>query len=182
MELDAIAPFQSEASLGLPRAGGLARTTLPMSRLLNLTEGTAASAGGPVYLLLFPVCVVCFVAALVTDLAYAVTAYLMWLHFSEWLIAAGVTFGILALLVLLIEFLAGRAVRAGVFGWTHLLLLLATLVVEAFNALVHTRDGWTAVVPSGLALSVVGALCALLAVATLFRVPVAWVQPRRALR
>ena len=47
----------------------------------------------PIYLLLFPIPVVCFVAALVTDIAYSASAYLMWLHFSEWLIAAGLAFG-----------------------------------------------------------------------------------------
>ena len=52
------------------------------------------------------------------------------------------------------------------------------LVVELFNALIHTRDGWTAVVPGGLILSVVAAILAVGAVATLFRIPVRWVAHR----
>ena len=137
-----------------------------------------AGVTGPVYLLLFPIPVVCFLAALVTDIAYASTAYLMWLHFSEWLIAAGLAFGALAALVLLIEFFARPLIRTGAFGWSHLVLFYASLVVELFNALVHTIDGWTAVVPTGMILSVVGAILALAAVGVLFRVPIAWIEHR----
>jgi uncharacterized membrane protein len=149
-----------------------------MADIARHTESRVARVIAPIYLLLFPIPVVCFVAALVTDIAYAKTAYLMWLHFSEWLIAAGLAFGALAALVLLIEFLASRAIRSGPRGWTHLLLFFAALVVELFNAFVHTIDGWTAVVPTGITLSVVGAILALAAVAALFRVPVTWVVQR----
>jgi len=149
-----------------------------MSEVIEYREGGVARAIAPIYLLLFPIPVVCFVAALVTDIAYANSAYLMWLHFSEWLIAAGLAFGGLAALVLLVEFFASRAIRTGSIGWTHLVLFYAALVVELINALIHTIDGWTAVVPTGMTLSVIGALLALAAVATLFRVPVTWVARR----
>ena len=43
---------------------------------------------------------------------------------------------------------------------------------------IHTRDGWTAVVPAGMTLSILGVLLALCAVGTLFRVPVTWVTYR----
>jgi len=98
----------------------------------------------------------------------------MWLHFSEWLIAAGLVFGALAALALLVEFVASHAIRTGPLGWAHLLLFYAALIVELFNAFFHTIDGWTAVVPGGMTLSIVGAILALAAVGTLFRVPVTW--------
>jgi uncharacterized membrane protein len=132
---------------------------------------------GALYLLLFPIPVVCFLGALATDAAYAASAYLMWLHFSEWLIATGLAFGALAALVLLIEFFTHRAIRTGA-GWAHLVLFYLALVVELMNALVHTIDGWTAVVPTGMALSVVGVLLAFGAVWTLFRAPLAWSSVR----
>ena len=145
---------------------------------LRRTESGVARVTAPIYLLLFPIPVVCFLAALATDAAYASSAYLMWLHFSEWLIAAGLAFGALAALLLLIEFFASRAIRAGGIGWAHLVLFYAALLVELCNAFVHTIDGWTAVVPTGMTLSIVGALLALAAVGTLFRVPVTWVARR----
>ena len=149
-----------------------------MAQIAEHRERRLASVTGMIYLLLFPIPVVCFVAALVTDIAYAASAFLMWLHFSEWLIAAGLALGGLAALALLIEFFARPAIRAGAFGWAHLALFCAALVVELFNALVHSIDGWTAVVPTGLILSIIGALLASGAVATLFRVPVAYVEYR----
>ena len=142
-------------------------------------ESGVARVIGPIYLLLFPIPVVCFIAALVTDIAYAKSAYMMWLNFSEWLIPAGLLFGVLAAIALIVEFFASRAIRTGR-GWAHLVLFIAALIVELFNAFVHTRDGWTAVVPTGMTLSVIGVILALAAVATLFMVPVTWVVHRQA--
>ena len=137
-------------------------------------ESRAAIVARPIYLLLFPIPVVCFIAALLTDIAYSASALLMWLHFSQWLIAAGLVVGALAALVLLFEFFASGAIRASGAGWVHLVLFYAALVVELFNAFVHTVDGYTAVVPKGMWLSIIGVILALAAVAALFFVPVAW--------
>jgi uncharacterized membrane protein len=139
-----------------------------------------ARVTAPIYLLLFPIPVVCFVAALLTDIAYSAGAFLMWMHFSEWLIAAGLVFGALAALALLIEFFANDVFRAGVIGWSHLALFYAALIVELVNSLVHTADGWSAVVPTGLVLSIVGAILALAAVGTVLLMPVTWVEHRKA--
>ena len=79
--------------------------------------------------------------------------------------------------MLIVEFCASHAIRAGV-GWAHLVLFFAALVVELFSMLIHTRDGWTAVVPTGMTLSILGVILLLCAVGTLFRVPVTWVSYR----
>ena len=150
-----------------------------MANTVSHTESRVTRVIGPLYLLLFPIPVVCFVAALITDGAYASSAFLMWLHFSEWLIAAGLVFGALAAIVLLIEFIASRVIRAQAFGRLHLGLLVMALIVELFNAFIHTIDGWVAVVPTGMALSIAGAIIARAAVGTLFGIPVAWVEHRR---
>lgn len=152
-----------------------------MAPTLDHGQSRVASVAALIYLLLFPIPVVCFLAALITDIAYSASAFLMWLHFSQWLIAAGLAFGAIAALMLAIEFFVSRAIRAGAFGWTHLVLFYATLVVQLFNAFFHTVDGWTAVVPSGMALSIIGAILALAAVAALFFIPVTWVSHRHAL-
>jgi uncharacterized membrane protein len=99
-------------------------------------------------LLSFPVA--CFSLTVLTDIAYWQTGNLLWLHFSEWLLLAGLVFGVLVLLVLLVHWLmtwsrpTSRTILCGI-----VILLLA-----AINSLVHTADGWTAVVPWGLALSI----------------------------
>lgn len=145
-------------------------------------ENMAAAITGPAYLLLFPIAVVCFIGALLTDLTYASNAVIQWLAFSEWLIAAGLVFGAFAALASLIELIASASLRSTILGWGHIFLFWAAMIVELFNALVHSIDGWTAVVPTGLVLSVIGSLLAVAAVATLFLVPVKWVPAREARR
>jgi uncharacterized membrane protein len=151
-----------------------------MAEIVERGESRVAGVAGAIYLVLFPVPVVCFLAALVTDIAYSASAFLMWLHFSQWLIAGGLAFGAVAGLVLLVEFFASGALRTERSGWAHLVLFFAALLVELCNAFVHTIDGWTAVVPTGMVLSVIGAILALAAVAALFLVPVTWVRLREA--
>jgi uncharacterized membrane protein len=151
-----------------------------MAEIVTRRERGIARVTAPLYLLLFPIPVILFIAALATDIVYAKTGNIMWLNFAEWLISAGLLFGAIAAVVLIVEFIASRAIRTGRVGWAHLVLFFAALVVELFNMFFHTRDGYTAVVPAGMALSIVGVLLALAAVATLFTIPVAWVVHRRA--
>lgn len=150
-----------------------------MAEVAMYRPGGVAGVIGPLYVLLFPIPVVCFLAAVATDAMYAASAFLLWLHFSEWLIAAGLAFGALAALALLVTFIASRAIRAKP-GWLHLLLFYAALVVELLNALVHTIDAYTAVVWTGMALSVIGAILAAAATVSLLAIPVAWVGRRGA--
>jgi|SRR5947209_15964656 len=117
----------------------------------------------PVYTMLLPVAVVCFVGVLLTDIAYVGSdGNLIWLAFSSWLLLAGLLFGVIAAIVLLIDFIRSPAMRASA-GWVHLLLLGAALLVELFSIFIHERDGWTAVVPIGLTLSIIGAALILIA-------------------
>ena len=102
----------------------------------------------PLYLMLLPVPVVCFLGAVLTDLAYQRSGgTLLWVNFSSWLLAAGLAFGAFAGLVLLIDAIRGAA------SWIQFGLLVVTFVVEFINSLVHARDGWTAVVALGLTLN-----------------------------
>lgn len=129
------------------------------------------------YRTIFPIPIVCFLAALASDIGYAASADLMYLHFSEWLIAAGLAVGALAALVLLVVVIANSALRTRP-GWMHLVLFYVALVVELLNAFVHTIDGWTAVVWDGMILSVIGAILALAAAATLRAAPLTWIGRR----
>ena len=137
-----------------------------MANVLTRVDDRSAGMPGSVYLFFFPVPVVCFAGALVTDLVYTSTAYLMWLHFSQWLIAAGIAFGVVAGIVLLAELIARRGAPT---GWAHVVLFYAGLLLEVVNAFVHTADGWTAVVPTGRALSAVGAVLMVAAALMLLR-------------
>lgn len=112
----------------------------------------------PVYAMLLPLAVAAFLGALITDLTYLRSdGHLLWLNFSSWLIAAGLLAGALTLVVALIDLARLRK------GYAHVGLFAAAWVVELVNALIHTRDGWTAVAGLGLILSIVGLLLSLAA-------------------
>ena len=54
----------------------------------------------------FPIA--CFSLTLLSDLAYLQTSNLLFLHFSEWLLLAGLVFGVLAGLAAMISLIAAR--------------------------------------------------------------------------
>lgn len=108
----------------------------------------------PIYRTLTAFPIAAFSLTVLTDIAYWRTENLLWLHFSEWLLLAGLVFGILAAVFLGVMAIAGR-VRI---FWPHAVAGLVVLLLAAWNNFVHTADGWTAVVPSGLTLSVVTVL------------------------
>lgn len=118
-------------------------------------RSTAQIARHPIHPMLVPVPIVCFIGALVTDIAYSQTAEMMWADFSAWLLLAGVIVGVLAAIAGLIDFLSNRLIRSKTVVWPHMIGNLIVLVLSIFNLLIHTRDAWTSVVPTGLILSIV---------------------------
>jgi uncharacterized membrane protein len=119
---------------------------------------TAQIARHPIHAMLVPIPIVCFVGALVTDIAYAVTAEMMYADFSAWFLLVGFIFGVLAAIAGLIDFLSNRQIRAQAPAWPHLIGNLLVLILAFFNNLIHTRDAWTSVVPVGLILSIITVL------------------------
>jgi uncharacterized membrane protein len=101
--------------------------------------------------MLTPFPVAYFTAALVTDLAYWRTDEVMWERFSVWLIAGGLVMAALVALTAVIDLAFGRQRPAWVRALGYTLAILLSLV----NVLVHSRDGYTAVVPTGLTLSAI---------------------------
>ncbi len=121
-------------------------------------NSTAEVAGHPIHPMLVPIPIVCFIGALITDIAYFMTAEMMWANFSAWLLVVGLIFGVLAAVAGLIDFLGNRLIRSRAPAWPHLVGNVAVLILAFFNALIHTRDAWTSVVPTGLVLSIVTVL------------------------
>jgi len=119
---------------------------------------TAHIAKHPIHPMLIPVPIVCFIGALATDVAYAVTAEMMWADFSSWLLAVGFIGGVLAAIAGLIDFLGNRLIREQAPAWPHLIGNLVVLVLAFLNNLIHTRDAYTSVMPTGLILSILTVL------------------------
>lgn len=121
-------------------------------------QSTAEVARHPIHAMLVPFPIVCFFGAFLTDIAYWLTAEMMWADFSAWLLIVGLITGVLAGIAGLIDFFGNRLIRSQSPVWPHMLGNLAVLVLAFFNTLIHSRDAWTSVVPTGLILSFVTVL------------------------
>lgn len=121
-------------------------------------RSTAQIAGHPIHPMLVPFPIVCFIGALVTDIAYWRSAQMMWADISAWLLAIGLVMGALAAIAGLTDFLGNRLIRAQQPAWPHMMGNLVMWLLALLNAFVHTRDAWTSVVPVGLILSLLTVL------------------------
>lgn len=98
-----------------------------------------------------------FTFALVADIAYARTVIIMWQDFASWMLFAGLVAGGLCVLLWLADLaLHGQHPQRGPDRrpyWPVLILNLSVLIAALVNGFVHAGDGWTAIVPWGIALS-----------------------------
>jgi len=107
----------------------------------------------PLHAMLVPIPTVCFGATLVTDIIYWKTAAMLWADMSAWLLTIGLIVAFFAVIAGLIDFLGDDRIRRLRAAWIHVLGNVTALVLTIFNALIHTRDAYTSVVPTGLILS-----------------------------
>jgi uncharacterized membrane protein len=92
-----------------------------------------------------------FAGALVTDLVYWQIPDVLWERFSIWLIAAGLIMAGLAAVAYVIDLAGGRQIDTP--AWPRVVGYALAVLLSLMNAFVHSRDGYTAVVPTGLMLS-----------------------------
>jgi uncharacterized membrane protein len=109
--------------------------------------------GHPLHALLVPIPMVCFIGTLITDIVYWRSGAMLWADMSDWLLTVGLIVALFTVLAGIIDFLGDRRIRELRVAWIHVLGNVAALILSIFNALIHTRDAYTSVVPSGLALS-----------------------------
>jgi len=112
---------------------------------------TVKPRGRPILPALVPFPIACFAGAFVTDLMYWRTAEVLWERFSIWLITIGMILGGVAVIAGLIDVALGKRFRT--LGWPHAVGYVLALALSLLNAFVHSRDAYTAVVPTGVTLS-----------------------------
>jgi len=107
--------------------------------------------GRPIHKILVSFSAAYFAGALVTDLVYWQTPDVLWERFSIWLIAAGLIMAGLAAIAYVIDLAGGRQIDRP--SWPRVVGYALAILLSLVNAFVHSRDGYTAVVPTGLMLS-----------------------------
>jgi uncharacterized membrane protein len=95
------------------------------------------------------------IGALVTDILYWRTLLPAWETFSIWLLTGGLILAAMSGLGLLLDVRLGR--MPGI-SRARFLALSAAALLSLLNAFIHSRDGYTAVVPQGLVLSAIVAV------------------------
>jgi uncharacterized membrane protein len=75
----------------------------------------------------------------------------LWERFSIWLIAAGLIMAGFAIAAYMIDLAGGRQIDRP--AWPRVAGYALAVLLSLINAFVHSRDGYTAVVPTGLMLS-----------------------------
>jgi len=120
----------------------------------DVSRSKAMVGGHPILRILGSFPIACFTCALLTDIAYVQTTNIMWADFSAWLLAVGMAGGVVTAIAGLVSLVADRRGRTQRSVWPIVLGSLLVLVIALFNNLVHSRDAWTSVMPTGLALSV----------------------------
>jgi uncharacterized membrane protein len=112
---------------------------------------TATPRGRPIHRLLVSFSAAYFVGALVTDLVYWQMPAVMWERFSIWLILAGLILAGFAAIAFVIDLAGSRHIDRP--AWPRAVGYALAVLLSLVNAFVHSRDGYTAVVPTGLILS-----------------------------
>src|SRR5882762_4240049 len=116
------------------------------------SPGSTTKPGGqPILPILVPFPIACFAGALVTDIVYWQSADMMWETFSVWLITVGLIMAGFAIIAFAIDLVGRKPIRT--LAWPHAVGYPLAFLLSLINVFVHSRDGYTAVVPTGLTLS-----------------------------
>ena len=107
----------------------------------------------PIHAVLVPFPVVCFIGALITDVVYWRSTSFIWETFSVWLLTVGLIVAGLAVLAALVDLVAGHRIGNRRSAWIYALGNALVIALSLINVFVHSRDGYTAVVPTGIILS-----------------------------
>jgi uncharacterized membrane protein len=134
---------------------GLRAIAISREVLMPNPKSTAQIAGHPIHPMLIPFPVTCFVLAFVSDLAFWNHANEFWANASLWLLGVGLIMAALAAVMGLIDVLGDDQIRNLSDAWLHAGGNVVAVVIELYNWYSRYAQGSGAIVPTGLALSLV---------------------------
>jgi uncharacterized membrane protein len=115
------------------------------------SRSTAKPRGRPIHKMLVSFSAAYFTGALITDLVYWQMPDVLWERFSIWLIVAGLIMAGFAAIAYVVDLAGSRQIDRP--AWPRVAGYALAVLLSLINAFVHSRDGYTAVVPTGLTLS-----------------------------
>jgi uncharacterized membrane protein len=115
------------------------------------SRSAAEPRGRPLHRTLVSFSAAYFTGAFITDVVYWQTPDVLWERFSIWLIVAGLIMAGLATIAYAIDLAGGRQIERP--AWPRVIGYALAVLLALTNAFVHSRDAYTAVVPTGLMLS-----------------------------
>jgi uncharacterized membrane protein len=124
-------------------------------------RSTAQIAGHPIHPMLIPFPIAFFVSAFVCDLVFWGTGYPIWATAALWLLGAGLIMAALAAIAGAIELLGDPQIRNLTDAWWHAGGNVVAVVIELINFFLRYANGTSAVLPTGLVLSLI-VVCILL--------------------
>jgi uncharacterized membrane protein len=124
----------------------------------NLSSSISEISVHPMHTVLVAFPAVCFIGAFITDFVYWRSMPFIWANFSGWLLTVGLVMTGLVVIAASIDFLTNRNSRESRPAWPYILGNGLVIVLSLFNVFVHSRDGYTSVVPTGIILSGIVAL------------------------
>lgn len=126
-------------------------------RALEDTESTIAIAGHPLHAMLVAFPIALSFSTLGADLLYTWTGHAFWAQMAGYAVFAAFGMGVLAGLTGTAELLLVRGIRNRSASWTHFILAVMLLSVLGANWILRIGNAEEAVLPVGLALSLLAA-------------------------
>ena len=120
-------------------------------------QATASIKGHPIHPMLVPFPIVLFLAALATDIAFAVGSSPGWAEASKWLLGAGLVGAAASAVAGFTDFFGNSRIREFRDAWLHMFANLTAVVLEVVNFLLRLANE-AAADSTGLVLSAVVAL------------------------
>lgn len=126
-------------------------------RALHLKESKIALAGHPIHAMLVAFPIALTMSVLGADLAYWWTGDVFWATAAGWATFGAFIMAVLAAITGTIELLIVPGIRNRAASWTHFILAMTLLSILGLNWLIRIDASEEAVLPFGLALSVLAA-------------------------
>jgi uncharacterized membrane protein len=116
---------------------------------------TAQIAGHPIHPMLIPFPIAFFVSTFLCDLAFWKTGNDLWATASLWLLGAGLIMAALAAVMGLIDVMGDQQIRDLNDAWLHAGGNVLAVAIELYNWYSRYAHGTSAVLPTGIILSLI---------------------------